>query len=157
MRGGEAMIDGVLIKRLKVITDERGSLMEILRADDEMFESFGQVYMTTAYPGVVKGWHYHKRQSDNMAVVRGMMKIVLYDGREGSSTRGEINEFFAGVHNPILVHIPRLVFHGFKCISPEEAIVVNTPTEAYNYNEPDEFRIHPHKNDIPYDWERKDG
>ena len=151
------MIDGVMIKKLTVIADERGRLMEILRADDAMFAGFGQVYMTTAYPGVVKGWHYHKRQSDNMAVVRGMMKIVLYDGREGSKTIGEVNEFFAGVYNPILVHIPLLVFHGFKCISPEEAIVVNTPTEAYNYREPDEFRVHPHKNDIPYDWERKDG
>jgi dTDP-4-dehydrorhamnose 3,5-epimerase len=154
---GETMIDGVLIKRLKVICDERGRLMEILRADDEMFSSFGQVYMTTAYPGVVKGWHYHKKQSDNMAVVRGMMKIVLYDGREGSKTFSEVNEFFAGVDNPILVHIPPLIFHGFKCISPEEAIVVNTPTEKYNYREPDEFRIHPHENEIPYDWERKDG
>jgi dTDP-4-dehydrorhamnose 3,5-epimerase len=67
--GGKKMIDGVMIKKLKVISDERGRLMEILRADDEMFQAFGQVYMTTAYPGVVKGWHYHKRQSDNMAVV----------------------------------------------------------------------------------------
>lgn len=151
------MIDGVLIKKLKVIADERGRLMEILRADDEMFSVFGQVYMTTAYPGVVKGWHYHKKQSDNMAVVQGMMKIVLYDGREGSKTFGEVNEFFAGVHNPILVHIPALVFHGFKCISEEEAVVVNTPTDSYNYREPDEFRVHPHDNDIPYNWERKDG
>ncbi len=151
------MIDGVMIKKLTVIADERGRLMEILRADDEMFAGFGQVYMTTAYPGVVKGWHYHKRQSDNMAVVRGMMKIVLYDGREGSKTRGDIDEYFAGVYNPILVHIPPLVFHGFKCISTEEAIVVNTPTEAYNYRDPDEFRVPPHENAIPYDWERKDG
>ncbi len=151
------MIDGVMIKKLTVIADERGRLMEILRADDEMFAGFGQVYMTTAYPGVVKGWHYHKRQSDNMAVVRGMMKIVLYDGREGSKTRGDIDEYFAGVHNPILVHIPPLVFHGFKCISTVEAIVVNTPTEAYNYRDPDEFRVPPHENAIPYDWERKDG
>jgi dTDP-4-dehydrorhamnose 3,5-epimerase len=151
------MIDGVLIKKLKVLADERGRLMEILRTDDEMFSCFGQVYMTTAYPGVVKGWHYHKKQSDNMAVVQGMMKIVLYDGREGSKTFGEVNEFFAGVHNPILVHIPPLVFHGFKCTSTEEAIVVNTPTDSYNYREPDEFRVHPHNNDIPYDWQRKDG
>ncbi|MHB8769472.1 MAG: dTDP-4-dehydrorhamnose 3,5-epimerase family protein [Syntrophales bacterium] len=151
------MIDGVMVKRLTVIADERGRLMEILRSDDAMFTRFGQVYMTTAYPGVVKGWHYHKRQSDNMAVLKGMMKIVLYDGREGSNTRGNIDEYFAGVHNPILVHIPPLVFHGFKCISTEEALVVNTPTEAYDYREPDEFRVHPHDNDIPYDWERKDG
>jgi dTDP-4-dehydrorhamnose 3,5-epimerase len=151
------MIDGVMIKKLTVIADERGRLMEILRADDEMFAGFGQVYMTTAYPGVVKGWHYHKRQSDNMGVVRGMMKIVLYDGREGSKTKGNIDEYFAGVYNPILVHIPPMVFHGFKCISTEEAIVVNTPTDAYNYQDPDEFRVHPHENAIPYDWERKDG
>lgn len=151
------MIEGVIIKKLKVIPDERGRLMEILRADDEMFKGFGQVYMTTAYPGVVKGWHYHKKQYDNMAVVKGMMKIVLYDSRPESATRGEINEIFAGEHNPVMVHIPPYVYHGFKCISAEEAVVVNTPTAVYNYREPDEFRVHPHENDIPYDWGRKDG
>ncbi len=151
------MIEGVMTKKLKVIPDERGRLMEILRTDDEMFRKFGQVYMTTAYPGVVKGWHYHKKQYDNMAVVKGMMKIVLYDGRRDSSTYGEINEFFAGEHNPVLIHIPPFVYHGFKCISQGEAVVVNTPSEAYDYGEPDEFRVHPHDNDIPYEWDRKDG
>lgn len=151
------MIDGVLVKILKVIPDERGRLMEILRADDKAFEKFGQVYMTTAYPGVVKGWHYHKKQADNMAVVRGMMKIVLYDGREQSPTFGEVNEIFAGNHNPVLVHIPPLVCHGFKCISEEEAIVVNVPTEMYNYETPDEFRLPAHGGEVPYDWTRKDG
>ncbi|HOW58031.1 MAG TPA: dTDP-4-dehydrorhamnose 3,5-epimerase family protein [Smithellaceae bacterium] len=151
------MINGVEIKKLKVIADERGRLMEIMRADETFFQKFGQVYMTTAYPGVVKGWHYHKKQSDNMAVVQGMMKIVLYDGRKESATFGQINEIFAGIHNPVLVHIPPLVFHGFKCISDEEAIVINTPTEVYNYSEPDEFRLPAHGGDIPYDWNRKDG
>ena len=151
------MIEGVIIKQLKVIPDERGRLMEILREDDEMFRRFGQVYVTTACPGVVKGWHYHKKQYDNMAVVKGMMKVVLYDGRLESRTYGEVNEYFAGEHNPILIHIPPYVYHGFKCISEEEAMVVNTPTEPYDYREPDEFRVHPHDNDIPYEWNRKDG
>jgi dTDP-4-dehydrorhamnose 3,5-epimerase len=151
------MIEGVMIKKLRVIPDERGRLMEILRMDDEMFKGFGQVYMTTANPGVVKGWHYHKKQYDNMAVVKGMMKIVLYDGRPDSATYGEVNEVFAGEHNPVLVHIPPYVYHGFKCISTEEAVVVNTPTDVYNYKDPDEFRVHPHDNDIPYEWDRKDG
>ncbi len=151
------MIDGVKIKKLKVIPDERGRLMEILRKDDDCFSGFGQVYMTTAYPGVVKGWHYHKLQSDNMVVVKGTMKIVLYDGRQDSPTYREVNEFFAGEHNPILVHIPPHVYHGFKCVSQEEAMVVNTPTEVYDYDKPDEFRVHPHENDIPYEWGRKDG
>jgi dTDP-4-dehydrorhamnose 3,5-epimerase len=151
------MIEGVIIKKLKVIPDERGRLMEILRADDEAFEKFGQVYMTTAYPGVVKGWHYHKKQADNMAVVKGMMKIVLYDGREKSPTFGEINEIFAGSHNPVLVHIPPLVYHGFKCISEEEAVVINTTTHVYDYKNSDEFRVPAHTSEIPYDWSRKDG
>ena len=150
------MIEGVKIKKLKVIPDERGRLMEMLRSDDELFITFGQVYLTTAYPGVVKGWHYHKKQTDNMVVVKGMMKIVLYDAREGSSTKGEVNEFFMGIHNAILLQIPPFVFHGFKCIGEEEAMVVNCPTETFNYEDPDEFRVDPHENDIPYDWGRAD-
>ncbi len=151
------MIDGVKIKKLKVISDERGRLMEMVRADDEDFVKFGQVYMTTCYEGVVKGWHYHHKQFDYMTVIRGMMKIVLYDNREESSTHGEVNEFFAGENNPIRVQIPPGVCHGFKCISPGEAIVVNTVSEPYAYDDPDEHRMDPHNNDIPYDWNRKDG
>jgi dTDP-4-dehydrorhamnose 3,5-epimerase len=151
------MIRGVTTKKLKVISDERGRLMEILRSDDELFTKFGQVYITTAYPSVVKGWHYHKKQTDHFAVVKGMIKLVLFDNRVDSPTKGEINEFFLGEHNPMLVKIPPLVLHGFKCVSEQEAICINVPTELYNYNQPDEFRVDPHKNDIPYDWERKDG
>ncbi len=151
------MIDGVQIKKLKVIPDERGMLMEILRNDDEMFEKFGQVYLTTAYPGVTKAWHYHKDQTDHMTVVKGMMKIVLYDDRETSPTKGEVNVFFAGERNPILVRIPKGIYHGFKCVSVEEALVVNIPDKTYDYKNPDEFRLDPHDNKIPYDWERKDG
>jgi dTDP-4-dehydrorhamnose 3,5-epimerase len=151
------MIHGVKIKKLTVRADERGRLMEILRSDDELFTKFGQVYVTTAYPGVVKAWHYHKGQTDNVAVVKGMMKIVLYDPRDDSPTKGQVNEFFLGEHNPALVQIPNLVYHGFKCIGEEEAIAVNCPTEVFNYADPDEYRIDPHDNDIPYDWARKDG
>jgi dTDP-4-dehydrorhamnose 3,5-epimerase len=151
------MIEGVKTKQLKVIPDERGRLMEMLRADDDIFIKFGQVYLTAAYPGVVKGWHYHKRQYDNLVVIKGMMKIVLYDIRQNSKTHGEINEFFAGEHNPMLIHIPPFILHGFKCISEQEAMVINCPTEVYQYIDPDEFRIDPHQNDIPYEWTRRDG
>jgi len=150
------MINGVTVKNLKVIPDERGRVMEILRRDDSFFSGFGQVYLTTAYPGVVKGWHYHKKQTDNMTVVKGMMKIVLYDNRNSSSTKGEINEFFAGEHNPVLIQIPPLVYHGFKCIGPEEALVINVPDKPYHHRQPDEFRVDPHSRKIPYAWERKE-
>lgn len=151
------MIQGVRTKPLRVIPDERGRLMEMLRADDELFIKFGQVYMTTAYPGVVKGWHYHKVQVDNFVCVKGMIKLVLYDAREHSPTKGEVNEFFVGEHNPLLVQVPAWVYHGFKCISQTEAIIVNCPTEVYRYTDPDEFRVPAHSPDIPYDWSRKDG
>jgi len=151
------MIDGVKLKNLRVIPDERGRLMEILRCDDDLFEKFGQVYMTTSYPGVIKAWHYHEKQDENMVVVKGMMKVALYDGRKGSSTYGEINEFFVGEHNPILVHIPRGVYHGWKNIGTEEAIVINTVTEPYDYANPDEHRAPFDDPAIPYNWDIKMG
>jgi len=129
--------------------------MEILRCDEETFEKFGQVYVTTTYPGVVKGWHYHKVQTDNVAVIHGMLKLVLYDAREGSPTKGEVNEFFLGIHNPMLVQIPKGVYHGWKCIGLEEAVVVNSPTEPYNYEKPDEYRVPFDSPTVPYDWEVK--
>ncbi|MBN2414624.1 dTDP-4-dehydrorhamnose 3,5-epimerase family protein [bacterium] len=151
------MIEGVVCKTLKVVPDERGRLMEILRSDDKIFEKFGQVYMTTTYPGVIKAWHFHTQQDDNVTVVKGMLKLVLYDNRAGSPTRGELNEFFLGEHNPILVHIPKLVFHGWKCISEQEAIAVNTVTKPYNYKDPDEQRLPYDSDEVPYDWAVKMG
>lgn len=148
------MIQGVKIKKLKLLTDERGRLMELLRRDDDIFQKFGQVYFTTAYPGVAKAWHFHKKQDDHFACIRGRMRLALYDARLKSKTRGEINEFELGLDNPLLVKIPRNVYHGFKCVSPDEAIVINVPTLSYNYKKPDEYRIDAYDNDIPYDWRK---
>ena len=151
------MINGVKIKKLKVIPDERGRLMEILRRDDELFQGFGQAYMTTTYPGVVKAWHKHEKQTDNIACVASLVKMALYDGRPGSPTFKEINEFYLGVHNPLLVQVPVGVYHGWMCVSQEEALIINIPTEMYNREHPDEQRLDPHTSDIPYDWKRRDG
>jgi dTDP-4-dehydrorhamnose 3,5-epimerase len=151
------MIHEVKIKNLRVMPDERGHLMEILRRDDPIFETFGQVYVTTTFPGVIKAWHFHRKQNDNIVVVKGMLKLVLYDNREDSPTRGELNEFFLGEHNPILVHVPRNVYHGWKCIGSEEAFVVNCVTEPYDYKEPDEHRLPFDTDQIPYNWDIKMG
>ena len=92
-----------------------------------------------------------------MAVIKGMMKIALYDARKDSSTYAEVNEFFLGEHKACLLHIPKMVYHGFKCIGKEAAIVINIPTETYNYKKPDEYRLDPYNNDITYDWKLKEG
>jgi dTDP-4-dehydrorhamnose 3,5-epimerase len=86
-----------------------------------------------------------------------MAKIVLYDPRDDSPTKGTVNEFFMGDLNQCILQIPPLVYHGLECISEGEAIVVNIPTELYDYAAPDEHRADPHDNDIPYQWGRSDG
>ena len=131
--------------------------MEILRADDQIFSEFGQVYLTTAYPGVVKAWHYHKLQTDNFTIIKGMVKLVLFDSREDSPTKGVINEFFLGDFNPMLVQIPPMVHHGFKAVGENEALILNVPSKPYNRQQPDEYRVDPHNNHIPYSWDRRDG
>ena len=157
VRGSGALIDGAAVRRRKVLVDERGRLGEIFRADDALFEKFGQVYFTTTYPGVVKGWHYHKKQVDNIYVIKGTVKIALYDGRDGSATKGEVNEVYLSEHCPGVVHVPCGVYHGWMCTGQAEAYIVNVVSEMYDYNEPDEYRTDPHDNDIPYEWARKDG
>ncbi|MEM2890544.1 MAG: dTDP-4-dehydrorhamnose 3,5-epimerase family protein [Candidatus Hadarchaeum sp.] len=151
------MIDGVSTKKLRKISDERGWLMEIMRSDWDLFEKFGQVYITTAYPDVVKAWHMHKCQKDNLACIKGKVKLVLYDGRVGSRTKGEINEFTLDEENPMLVKIPEEIWHGFKAMGQEMAMVINVPTALYNYEKPDEYRLPPDTKDIPYDWKLKRG
>ncbi|MCX5801666.1 MAG: dTDP-4-dehydrorhamnose 3,5-epimerase family protein [Candidatus Eisenbacteria bacterium] len=151
------MIEGVKIKQLRMIPDERGFVMEMLRSDDEIFQQFGQVYLSVAYSGVVKGWHYHKLQTDYFTIVKGMMKVVLYDQRKDSQTYGQINELFMGEQSPTLVVIPPYVVHGMKAIGTEPGYLINCPTLPYDRKNPDEHRIDPHGGEIPYNWERKDG
>ncbi len=151
------MIEGVETKQLKPIPDERGWLMEILRCDDPVFKAFGQVYVTAAYPGVIKAWHLHEKQTDFFTVVQGMAKIVLYDDRSGSITKGEVNEFFIGEKNPMLLKIPSNIYHGFKGIGRKTAVILNLPDRPYNRERPDEHRLPYNTEKIPYDWSLKHG
>ena len=146
------MIQGVKIKKLKLLADERGRLMELLRCDEKLFLKFGQVYFTSAYANVVKAWHYHKKQDDYFACIKGKMLLALYDARGKSKTYKEINEFELSLDNPLLIKIPRNVYHGFKCISPDEALVINIPTLPFNHLKPDEYRLDPYDKNIAYNW-----
>jgi len=150
-------ISGVKVRKLRLIPDDRGWLMEMLRSDWEEFEKFGQTYVTACYPGVVKAWHYHKHQTDHLICVSGMAKVALYDPRENSPTKGLVNEFFMGTLNPILVKIPNPVYHGFTVVGGETAIIVNVPTQLYNHEKPDEYRVAYDDPSIPYKWEVKMG
>lgn len=150
------IIDGVQVIPLRKIPDERGMVMHMMKADSPAFEKFGEIYFSVINPGVVKAWHLHKEMSLNYAVPHGMIKLVLYDDRQNSPTKGEFNEFFIGDDNYCLVHIPKLIWNGFKGISVFPSIVANLATHPHS---PDEIsRTDPTDSPtIPYNWARKDG
>lgn len=147
------MIEGVLIKPLRQIPDERGKIMHMLRADDPHFEKFGEIYFSVVYPDVIKGWHLHTKMTLNYAVVSGMVKLVLYDAREESPTKGELQELYIGEDNYALVRIPSGIYNGFKGIGVEPAIVANCSDIPHNPKEIQ--RVDPFSKDIPYDWDLK--
>jgi dTDP-4-dehydrorhamnose 3,5-epimerase len=145
------MIDGVKIRPLSKISDERGMIMHMLRCDDPDFEQFGEIYFSTVYPGVVKGWHEHTRQVQNYAVIKGMIRLVLYDARPDSPTYKELMEIITGEDNYQLIRIPKGIINGFKGIGTETAIVANCATLPH---EPDEIiRYDPTGDKVPYDWD----
>lgn len=147
------MIEGVLVHPLKQIPDERGKIMHMLRVDDSHFEQFGEIYFSTVFPGVVKGWHIHSVMTLNYAVVVGQIKLVLYDERDSSPTKGEVQELIIGQPNYMLVKVPHGVWNGFKGIGTVPAVVANCATIPHD---PDEIsRLDPFENHIPYDWSLK--
>jgi len=145
------MIDGVKLTQLKQLLDERGKVMHMLRADSDGFSGFGEIYFSCVYPGAVKAWHLHKRMTLNYAVPHGNIKFVLYDDRENSPTRGELQEIFLGPDNYCLVTVPPRVWNGFKGIGPAMAIVANCASIPHDPAEID--RLDPFSPDIPYNWE----
>lgn len=147
------MIEGVLVHPLKQIPDERGKVMHMLKSTDPHFEKFGEIYFSTVYPGVVKGWHLHSRMTINYAVVSGIIKLVLFDDRAGSATRGKIEELFIGESNYCLVKVPPSVWNGFKGMGIAPAIVANCANIPHDPNEIE--RLDPFSPKIPYDWTLK--
>lgn len=144
------MIEGVKIIQLKQIPDERGKIMHMLRSTDPHFEQFGEIYFSVAYPGVIKGWHLHTKQTQFYAVIQGMIKLVLFDERKDSPTKGELMELFTGEDNYQLVRIPVGVVNGYKTIGVKPAIVANCATLAHEPNEM--LRYDPLSSHIKYDW-----
>lgn len=150
-------IDGVATKVLKVLEDDRGFLMEMLRSDEPLFERFGQVYVTGCRRGVAKAWHYHKEQTDHFVCLAGAALVVLYDARPDSPTYRTVEEIILVAPPsqnppPLLMKIPPLVVHGFTAHGCEEARIVNVPTLSYRYANPDEYRYPWNAPEIPYRW-----
>ena len=149
------MIDGVKIIPLKQINDERGKIMHMLKSTDEHFTQFGEIYFSCAWPGTIKAWHIHKSMTLNNAVISGRAKLVLYDDRNDSPTKGELMELFIGEDNYSLVQIPPGILNGYKAFGDKLVILANCATEPHDPNEI--LYIDPFNNDIPYNWDLKQG
>ena len=148
------MIEGLVITPLRKIPDERGSIMHMLRADASHFIKFGEIYFSTAYPGVIKGWHEHTKQIQNYCVISGMIKLVLYDNRKDSKTFKELQEIFLGDDNYSLVTIPTGIIMGYKCIGQNKSILANCSTLPHDPNEMISYDPLNFK-EIDYDWSLK--
>ena len=149
------MIKDVKIIPLKRIVDERGKIMHMMRCDSEYFTQFGEIYFSTINPGAIKGWHLHKFMTLNYTVVKGNIKLVLYDARPESETYKELQEIFIGQDNYCLVSIPPRIVNGFKTIGNREAIVANCSDIPHDSQEIE--RINPFDKEIGYNWDIKQG
>ncbi len=145
-------IHDVVVKKLVTHSDDRGYFREILREDDKLLRHFGQTAFTKTYPGVIKAFHWHKDQDDIWYVVSGMARIVLYDRRPESPTRGVTQVIYAGEDNPVTVFIPTGVAHGYQVIGGEAVTLFYHVTKAYDPKNPDEERIPFDDPEIGFDW-----
>ncbi len=148
------MIDGVVVTPRRIIPDDRGKVMHVLKATDPEFETFGECYFSMVYPGIVKGWHLHHRMIINYAVPQGMIKLVLFDDRKGSKTHGELQEIYMGEDNYCFVKVPPYVWNGFMGLGVKPALVVNVASIPHDPTEIE--RLDPHQSHIPYSWAVKD-
>jgi dTDP-4-dehydrorhamnose 3,5-epimerase len=147
------MLDGLKFLPLTQHCDDRGRVMEILRKDDPHFVGFGQAYFSSIYPGVIKAWHAHEKQTDCMSIIHGMAKIGFYDSRPKSPTHGKTHSIVVGEHHRVLIQIPPGIFHGFKAISSNEVLLINLPSEPYNRKNPDEVRRPWNDPAISFNWD----
>lgn len=150
-----ANINGIQVKKIVKHCDDRGFFSEVLKDNDPFFKSIKQTSYTETFPGVIKAFHYHKKQDDIWFVSKGMAQVVLYDLREDSSTKGVTQVIYAGECNPLLIFIPAGVAHGYRVLGNSPVGLFYHTTESYDPENLDEFRIPFDSKDINFDWKTK--
>ena len=153
----QKLIDGVIVKNIRPVPHDDGVVSEIARVDwEEVTSPIVHVHLTTTEPGRVRGWGLHQYSTDRLFVVKGLVSFVVYDGRIDSPTYGFVNEFKVTEKNPVLLTIEPNLYHGWKNIGTEEALIINMPTSMYDYDKPDALDM-PYESDeainiVPYRW-----
>jgi len=147
----ENNIAGVIIQKLKIISDERGSVLHMLRNDSSLYKNFGEVYFSEINPKTIKAWKYHKSLTQNIAVLIGKVRLVLYDDRPSSKTLGQITEYEIGRdNNYCLVQIPPMLWYGFQSLDDQKALIANCTDQPHNPLESESISIDTDR--IPFQW-----
>ena len=144
------MIEGIKITPLNQIEDDRGKVMHMLRTDSPVFKKFGEIYFSTIYHQSIKGWHLHKESALNYVCIKGKVKLVLFDDRKESASKGVLQELILTPENYFLVTIPPYIWNGFKGIAKEESIIANCLTLPHNEREM--VRKDPFDKSFNYEW-----
>jgi dTDP-4-dehydrorhamnose 3,5-epimerase len=152
-----AVIEGVSVREVRHVPRDHGVITEIFRPEwDPTGLPIVQIYQSRLFPGALGAWSCHQRTTDRLFVSQGHLKVVLYDARDGSNSKGQLMELHAGDARPCLVVVPPGVWHGLQNRGHIDALVLNFPTEAYNYKDPDHYRLPYDSPEIPYAWQVSD-
>ena len=146
------MIHDIKITPLKIISDDRGKVMHMLRKDSAIFDKFGEIYFSTIFKDSIKAWHLHREATLNYACIKGKVRLVLFDDREKSSTKGKYQEIILSPVSYVLVTIPPNIWNGFKNLDNEESIIANCLTIAHN--EKEMARKDPLDKNFNYNWNK---
>ena len=144
------MIHDIKVTPLKIISDDRGKVMHMLRKDSAIFKSFGEIYFSTIFENSIKAWHLHRDSTLNYACINGKVKLVLFDDRENSSTKGNYQELILSPENYFLVTIPPNIWNGFKGLGKPESIIANCLTLPHD--EKEMVRKEPFDKIFNYNW-----
>ena len=146
------MINDIKITPLKIISDDRGKVMHMLRKDSAIFDKFGEIYFSTIFKDSIKAWHLHREATLNYSCIKGKVRLVLFDDREKSSTKGKYQEIILSPVSYVLVTIPPNIWNGFKNLDNEESIIANCLTIPHN--EKEMVRKDPFDKSFNYNWKK---
>jgi dTDP-4-dehydrorhamnose 3,5-epimerase len=146
-------IDGVAVREVRHVPRDHGVITEIFRPEwDPTNLPIVQIYQSRLFPGAIGAWSCHGKTVDRLFVNQGHLKVVLFDGREESRTYRRIVELHVGDARPAFVILPTGVWHGLQNLGSTDALVINCPTNAYDYEDPDHYRLPFDSPEIPYTW-----
>lgn len=149
----QARIDGVFAREVLHVPRDHGVITEMYRSEwDPSGLPVGHIYQSRLFPGAIGAWSCHAKTIDRLFVNQGYLKIVLYDARDESPTRGQIMELHVGDARPTFLVVPPGVWHGLQNLGPTDALMVNFPSQPYDYADPDHYRLSYDSPEIPYTW-----